>query len=690
MDKEKAKVIKVVGTASERAGNFVGKASAFSKRIAGVATGSVSAERGMPGLAKEDTKPVPGKKTRNSKATALKSDLVEAQQKLAETRKKAKKTQSQLESQIEILQKKNNSLVSELEQAITEVKEITARDGAVRARVAALESELDAARRQLEQVQGKADNTKSKKPVSTGSKAKLEADLAATRCQMEEIQDEAKKIQSQFESQLKALQAERDSLLSELETARKDVNGIDDITNRANALAEQVANLESELASIKQELAETQNQAETAQSQLTSQIKDLEVEKDSLISDLEKARNEAYEITSQQESADWQVAALESELTTARSELQKVQSRAESTQTELMSQVEKLKLEKESLISELRTAQSQFDEAIARENVMKTKTATLESEVTILRIELARANESKSDNNAIQTEEQNGFSKVEEEIKEPVSAPVDTEDVESLKEIAVGTNDSQTNERDQGEAIDVNVEIVEELELESESQVQSEVIPAHLVKVTAEDVQAADFKNGAERILFSKAVSDLASQDATIRASAAAAIAGIQHELSAKLLIFHIADEKSPRVRQECIKALAALESRNGLGVIKQALDDEAASVRLAAVWGLFRLTGTESIPLLIRMLSDEDASVRRRAVTCIGWLGGQIRRIDNHISNQAISALIPCLNDDPIVTDAALDALQTVTGKKISTSRTSPERSIAQWQKWWKAELLG
>ena len=142
-------------------------------------------------------------------------------------------------------------------------------------------------------------------------------------------------------------------------------------------------------------------------------------------------------------------------------------------------------------------------------------------------------------------------------------------------------------------------------------------------------------------------------------------------------------------MRQECIKALSALESKEGLSVIEQALADEAASVRLAAVWGLYRLTGTESIPVLTRMLSDKDASVRRRAVTCIGWLGGQINQAGSHSSHQVISALVQCLND-PVVTNATLDTLETVTGKKMSAPRTSPKRLIEQWQEWWNAELLG
>ena len=57
MDKDKAKVMEIVGSASERAGSFVGKAAALGKRVAGIAAGGVSAGKGMLGLAEEDAKP---------------------------------------------------------------------------------------------------------------------------------------------------------------------------------------------------------------------------------------------------------------------------------------------------------------------------------------------------------------------------------------------------------------------------------------------------------------------------------------------------------------------------------------------------------------------------------------------------------------------------------------------------------
>jgi len=543
MEKDKAKVIEIVGTASERAGSFVGKATVLGKKIAGVAAGGVSAGKGMLGLADEDTKPASERKSNSTKAVALKSDLVAAQQKLAQMQKEAQKTQSQLESQIETLQRKNNSLVSELEQAVSKVKEITASEGAVRARVAALESELDVAQQQLEQAKSKADNTKGKKPASTGSKAKLASDLTATRRKLEELR----------------------------------------------------------------------SQAESAQAQLTSQL-------------------------------------------------------------------EKLQLEKDSLISKVQTARKEADETKSREDVMRTKAAGLESDITALRSELAGARESKSDNNVIHAEKQTGLSEAAEEVKETATAPVGPEGVESSMEVIA-----------QGEPIDVNVENVEEPELKSEAEAKAEVEATESAEVTLEQVQAADFKNGTDRIIFTKALSDFSSQKATARADAAATIAGIRHDLSPRLLITHMADEPSAYVRQECIKALTTLESKDGLSTIERALADEAASVRLAAVWGLYRLAGAESIPALTHMLSDDDEGVRRRAITCIGWLGGQAGKGGNHHSHKVVSALIQCLNDrSESIKNAALDTLETVTGKKMSAPRTLPGRLIEQWQKWWKSELLG
>ena len=610
MEKDKAKVIEIVGTASERAGSFVGKATVLGKKIASVAAGGVSAGKGMLGLADEDTKPVPEKKSDNTKISTLKSNLAAARRKLAN----AEKTQSKLESQLKELKTENHSLASELDQVRSGLSETKSRESAVRARAAALESELDDTRRQLEEAPNKSGKT----------------------------------------------------------------------TAVGDDYSKQVAELKSELAVTQRELADTQSQAEKTQSELASQLKDLEAKKESLISDLEEARNKVNKMTSREKQASGQAAKLESELAAVRQELAETQNQAEHAQTELKKQLQDLQAENKSLISEFDQARKEADDAGIRADSVEAQIAALESNVAAVSLKSAETCEEESDIDigSLQTDYQD----------EPAIVPTG-EEIKPSNETVVIQDDEQ---------IDADVENVEEPEhkpqLESETKVDVEEIKpepipevelTEPVEVTAEDVQAADFKNEVERIIFTKALSDFASADTFARVDAARAIGGIAHELSARVLVAHMADEPSAVVRQECIKALTTLEMAEGLSAVESALTDETASVRLAAVWGLYRLTGTESIPVLTRMLSDKDASVRRRAVTCIGWLGGQISQADNHHSHQVISALVQCLND-PAVKNAALDTLQTVTGKKMSGPRTSPERLIEQWQNWWKAELLG
>jgi len=229
--------------------------------------------------------------------------------------------------------------------------------------------------------------------------------------------------------------------------------------------------------------------------------------------------------------------------------------------------------------------------------------------------------------------------------------------------------------------------------------------------VTLEEVQVAVFSNAADRIIFRRALSDIASQDATVRADAVRTIAGVRHELSVRVLIAQMASEPSPQVRQECIKALTTLENKEGLPTIVHALNDRAALVRLAAVWGLYHLAGAESAPALTHLFSDEDKEVRRRAATCIGWLGQEalavkllplladrsisvrraaIEAMGNLRSRRVVSALIERMNDpEESIRKAVLSALKTITGNKMSERFPSDEKShqllIARWREWWK-----
>ncbi|GAF95429.1 unnamed protein product, partial [marine sediment metagenome] len=266
--------------------------------------------------------------------------------------------------------------------------------------------------------------------------------------------------------------------------------------------------------------------------------------------------------------------------------------------------------------------------------------ASLESNVADVNLAPEEASEEESDIDATlpHTDEQDEPAVVPtvEEIKPSIEADV-------IQEEPIGADVENIEEPEPEPILESEVEVDVE---ETEPEPIPEVELTGPVEVTVEDVQAADFKNGTERIIFTKALSDFTSADTAARVDAARAIGGIAHELSVRVLVAHMTDEPSAVVRQECIKALTTLEIAEGLSAIESALTDKTASVRLAAVWGVYRLAGIESLPKLLEILSDEDASVRRRTVTCIGWLGGQLKTIGDSQLHRVISALIERLDD--------------------------------------------
>jgi len=233
--------------------------------------------------------------------------------------------------------------------------------------------------------------------------------------------------------------------------------------------------------------------------------------------------------------------------------------------------------------------------------------------------------------------------------------------------------------------------------------------------VTEEQIQKAVFPNATDKIIFTKTLSDIDSQDAVVRLDAVKTIAGIRHELSVQAIVAHIASESSAQVRQECIKALVELDMEQVLPAVENALEDQAGSVRLAAVWALYHLVRIDSAPALIRMFSDENEEVRRRAATCIGWLGEKrlaielfpllddssvsvrkaaVEAMGNLGNRQVVSSLIEQLND-PVdsIRKTVLSSLEKITGKKMSKAfpkgKKDFEHLIARWKEWRKDEVF-
>jgi hypothetical protein len=381
--------------------------------------------------------------------------------------------------------------------------------------------------------------------------------------------------------------------------------------------------------------------------------------------------------TGRKKAAQTLIASLESKLAATQRELKKNQSNAEKTESKLTSRLGELKAEKESLTSDLKQMKSGVDEASVMESVVKKRITALEAHLVETKRQLKKYRKEKKAKAV----------SIEEEI-EPVMEPT------------VARSDDELN--------------VKTEEQPSHGAVDAEM--PGLVAVTDEEAQAGVFLNATDKIIFTRALSDFASQDATVRADAAQTMACIPHELSVKALVAQMACESSAQVRQECIKSLGALEMEEALPTVERALADEAGSVRLAAVWGLYHLAGTKSAPALIRMFTDKNEEVRRRAATCIGWLDQEelavkllpllddnsvsVRRaavetMGNLRSRQVVSSLIEQLND-PIESNrkVVFIALEKITGKKMSKSLPKDEEGfeqlIARWQEWWKEEILG
>ncbi len=384
----------------------------------------------------------------------------------------------------------------------------------------------------------------------------------------------------------------------------------------------------------------------------------------------------ALELTDKQETgrkkaAKSLITSLESKLAAAQRGLKKAQINAEKTHSKLTSKLGELKAEKESVISDLEQARNQANEAAVRQAELKTRVAALESDLTAAQRQLQMPH--KKEKEYAKSRSPSGISRTQREEETALSSRAE-EKVESATEPTEAISDKELN------------------------------------------VKAAVFPNATDKIILTRALSDITSQDATVRADAAKTMACVRHKLSVKALIGQMACESSAQVRQECVKALGTLEMEEALPTIESALADEAGSVRLAAVWGLYHLAGTKSAPKLIRMLTDKNEEVRRRAATCIGWLGQEelatellpllddnsisVRRaaveaMGNLHSRQVVSSLIEQLND-PVesIRKVVFIALEKITGKKMSKSLPKNEEGfeqlIARWQEWWKEEILG
>ncbi|MFC1675463.1 HEAT repeat domain-containing protein [Planctomycetota bacterium] len=510
---------------------------------------------------------------------------------------------------------------------------------------------------------------------------KLESDLQAAKAELEEMRSQAEGTNTPLNSQLTALQEEKESLLTDLAQARSKA---DEMTADKDTLTEEITALQSELDATKDKLQQAQNE-------LATQVRTLQNEKESLIAELEQTKSQAEELTVCENTAGEQVNSLESELAATKMELQKVYDQANHTQDELKLQLDALQTKNESLTSDLEEAQDKL------------------CKIKLLEQQFTETAQSETDNVTPDAEQA-------ETTAEPVVDEITSPIIEDISKNSVEEAEEEIIEKEFESSA---AAIIENEPAETEQQLEAlaadEVVETEiaLAEVTVEDANTAVFDGATEKIIFIKALSDLASRDEMARIDAAKAIGSIRHELSVRTLVTQLKTEVVPQVRSECINALAALNMIEGLPTIENALTDKVALVRLAAVRGVYRLAGAESGPALIKMLSDEDESIRRRAVVCIGWLGKKefaaelvqllddgslsvrqaaIEAMANLRSKAVVSALIEHLSDpEKTIRKAIITALKTITGKKMSGPFPKDEKAtqqlIARWRQWWSEE---
>lgn len=480
--------------------------------------------------------------------------------------------------------------------------------------------------------------------------------------------------------------------------------GQEETTSGKRATKALLAALESNLGAVRCELDKTRSQAKETQNRLTSQLKALKKEKKSLVSDLERAKSQAKKKTVKKDVINERVAALESELIAAKEKMDQIQNKANQTQVKFKSQLKTLQEKNKSLADNLQKARSEVDEARAKEGKLSTQVSILESELATVRCQLYEALRKAGDT------ESDLSPSVDVVETEPDSIIAETKHAKTTatlveKKITNAVVDAVTQPAEEEKA--------GTKKQEPEAQVVNEAVEAKSPvsdDVTVEEVNAAVFDREAEKIIFTKALHDITGQDKATRIDAVKAIGDIRHELSTRVLVAQVASEPAPQVRSECIKALAALNMKEGLAAVENALMDEASLVRLAAVWSLYRMAGVESAPALIQMCADEDEEVRRRAVTCIGWLGKEelatalvpllndssisvqqaaIKAMVNLHSRAVVSALIEHLHDsDRIIRKDIITALKIITGRKMNgrfpKDKESLKQCIIQWRRWW------
>jgi len=138
-------------------------------------------------------------------------------------------------------------------------------------------------------------------------------------------------------------------------------------------------------------------------------------------------------------------------------------------------------------------------------------------------------------------------------------------------------------------------------------------------------------------------------------------------------------NDASGEVVVAAVRAMGAASSLEDHQPLAQLLLSHDKHLRLEAATSLARLKDPAGTASLERLSHEVDADIRRRAAVVMGELGDAV----------FLPSLMPLLRDRPEIQRAALDSLQSITGRDVAKpadgATLSPGERARRWEQWYR-----
>ena len=450
--------------------------------------------------------------------------------------------------------------------------------------------------------------------------------------------------QSQLAPQLAELQAEKEILLSELETARREAK---EAATRANAMAVDVALLQSDLVVARHQAEASRDkrdkEEEEARSRLASQLRESQEVRDRLASDLERTRSSLQETIDRETALKTRADALESHLAIALRDLEEAGAAVEKLRSELADATSPSSLVTSDVSAEDKTSSTEFGEE-------PLGSAPADTEAEPLAETVAPAEEDTSPGNAQESP--------------PTVAGADAQDLSPVSPEEVHTAVFP----DAASRV-----IFRRAYLELGSQNAT-------TRVSAAKALGGVRHELSVRVLAAQVAHEPSPQ---VRQECIKALTTLEMRQGLPAVERALTDPASS-VRLTAVRGLYRLAGAKGALALAGMLSDGNEEVRRRAATCIGWQGGEEDVAALSPLLTDRSVSVRHAAIEAMA----------NLRSLRPVPALIECLSDpEDSIQRVALAALEAITGKKMSESfpadAESRERLIARWRAWWSDDTL-